>query len=133
MSVIEQFPRYLCIRVNRFIIDKNTHTILKDTVQICLSIICRRLLFQRIQFNFHLRRTQQQSFEFLILMMCRCSQEYHCLGGCLHRGNKADFGHYVAVYKTKDQDEWILCNDSEVVIAPDAPVSECYLLFYKQR
>ena len=59
-------------------------------------------------------------------------QSYHCLGACLHRGNKADFGHYVSVYKTEEETNWILANDSKVVIATDPPLGECYLLFYKK-
>lgn len=60
-------------------------------------------------------------------------QKYTCIGACLHRGNKADFGHYVAVFKEEAQSEWILCNDSKVVVAEDAPVEECYLVFYKKN
>lgn len=60
------------------------------------------------------------------------SQQYKCVGACLHRGSKADFGHYIAVVKEPELKEWVMCNDSKVVIAEDAPVNECYLVFYKK-
>lgn len=52
---------------------------------------------------------------------------------CLHRGDKADFGHYVAAYREEGVKEWVLCNDSKVVLAADAPISECYLAFYEKK
>lgn len=49
---------------------------------------------------------------------------------CLHRGSKADFGHYVAVYKDEG---WVLCNDSKVVDITDVPTGESYLVFYEKE
>ena len=64
---------------------------------------------------------------------CRTGKrKYRLRAVCLHRGNKADFGHYVAAYREEGVKEWVLCNDSKVVLAADAPVSECYLAFYEK-
>lgn len=58
-------------------------------------------------------------------------RRYRLASVCLHRGNRADFGHYVAAYREEGVKEWVLCNDSKVVLAADAPISECYLAFYE--
>ena len=60
------------------------------------------------------------------------SQKYRLRSACLHRGNKADFGHYVAVYKDEESERWVLCNDSKVVDMEDVPTGESYLVFYER-
>ena len=60
------------------------------------------------------------------------TKRYRLRASCLHKGNKADFGHYVAVYKEKDLDGWVLCNDARVVVASKPPTEECYLMFYER-
>ena len=38
----------------------------------------------------------------------------------------------IAVYKAEDVKGWVMCNDEEVVKAEEAPVGECYLVFYER-
>ena len=67
------------------------------------------------------------------MIICRIvTKRYQLRASCLHKGNKADFGHYVAVYKEKDLDGWVLCNDARVVVANKPPTEECYLVFYER-
>lgn len=61
------------------------------------------------------------------------SQKYRLRSACLHRGSKADFGHYVAVYKDEESKQWVLCNDSKVVDMEDVPTGESYLVFYERE
>ena len=68
------------------------------------------------------------------MLMSRTEKKWYKLASvCLHRGDKADFGHYVAAYREEGVKEWVLCNDSKVVLAADAPISECYLAFYEKK
>lgn len=56
--------------------------------------------------------------------------KFQLRSACLHRGSKADFGHYVAVYKDEG---WVLCNDSKVVDITDVPTGESYLVLYEKE
>lgn len=39
IPVYEDFPEYVCMRINRFIIDETTYSILKNTVCIYLFVL----------------------------------------------------------------------------------------------
>ena len=66
-------------------------------------------------------------------LMCRTvTQSYRLRAACLHKGNRADFGHYVAIYREEGTEGWVLCNDSHIVVAAKPPIEECYLVFYER-
>jgi singapore isolate B (sub-type 7) whole genome shotgun sequence assembly, scaffold_4 len=102
-QVIEQLPEVLVVRVNRFLVLPPDFEVRKNGVSVVPE-------------------------EELLVGGAR----YRLRSACLHRGKRADFGHYVAVYKAEGVKGWVLCNDEEVVAAEEAPVGECYLVFYER-
>lgn len=119
--VLDSFPMVLCIRVNRFLINPQTYTISKNTTPV------------QVDEEIWVRQCDEETWEFIIRVENRSvTQRYRLRASCLHRGKKADFGHYVTVYKEERVKGWVLCNDSKVVEAVDAPISECYLVFYER-
>lgn len=102
-QVIEQLPEVLVVRVNRFLVLPPDFEVRKNGVSVVPE-------------------------EELLVGGAR----YRLRSACLHRGKRADFGHYVAVYKAEGVNGWVLCNDEEVVAAEEAPVGECYLVFYER-
>ncbi|KAJ3449767.1 ubiquitin carboxyl-terminal hydrolase [Anaeramoeba flamelloides] len=48
-----------------------------------------------------------------------------------HLGSNASSGHYVSYIK--NDDKWVLCNDSKIVIEPENVTDGAYILFYKRK